>query len=68
MTAPVVFSPAYTLEWPGHVFPTEKYREVARTLLSRGSVDSFVEPGPATAEQLATCHDPAYLERLEAIA
>ena len=32
MTAPVVYADDYTFEWPGHVFPTGKYRAVARAL------------------------------------
>jgi acetoin utilization deacetylase AcuC-like enzyme len=68
MTAPVVYSDTYTFDWPGHIFPTGKYRAVARALRERGSVASFVEPEPATEEQILTCHDPAYLAKLHAIA
>jgi acetoin utilization deacetylase AcuC-like enzyme len=66
-SCPIVFSDSYTFEWPGHVFPTGKYRAVAATLLERGLVEGFTTPPRATRAELETCHLPAYLDRLEAI-
>ena len=65
---PIVFSPEYGFAWPGHVFPTGKYRGVADALKKRGLTDEFHTPLPATREQLLTCHLATYLDRLEGIA
>jgi acetoin utilization deacetylase AcuC-like enzyme len=67
---PVVYDARYAFSWPGHVFPTEKYRLVAEELVRRGVVpaDGFLRPEPATREELLLVHTPAYLERLGAIA
>lgn len=65
---PIVFSPAYSFAWPGHVFPTGKYKGVAAALKERGLVDEFHEPVPATRDELLTCHFATYLDRLEGIA
>jgi acetoin utilization deacetylase AcuC-like enzyme len=65
---PIVFSPEYAFAWPGHVFPTGKYRGVAEVLRERYPDGRFHEPAPATRDELLTCHHPAYLDRLEGIA
>jgi len=67
---PVVYDPRYSFSWPGHVFPTEKYRLTAEELVRRGVVpaDGFLRPAPATREELLHVHTPDYLDRLEAIA
>lgn len=67
---PVVFAPAYTFDWPGHVFPTEKYRLTAKELVRRGVVpeDGFLAPRPATREELRLVHEEEYLDLMEAIA
>lgn len=54
-----VFHPSYAPEWPGHVFPTEKYRLVAARVGG-----PFLEPEPATDAELELVHPRTYLERL----
>jgi len=67
---PVVYDDRYAFEWPGHVFPTEKYRLAAQELVRRGVVPAggFLRPEPAALDDLLLVHGGAYLERLEAIA
>ena len=65
---PIVFSPAYSFAWPGHVFPTGKYRGVAEALSERGLADTYYDPLPATRDELLTSHLETYLDRLEGIA
>jgi acetoin utilization deacetylase AcuC-like enzyme len=48
-----------------HVFPTEKYRLVAARVARAGLVPAgFVEPVPASWDELALVHTPAYLDAL----
>ncbi len=68
MKAPLVYTERYTLAWPGHVFPTRKYEQVARAVREEGLAEEFHEPRPAASEEILTCHRPEYLERLRAIA
>jgi acetoin utilization deacetylase AcuC-like enzyme len=68
VTHPIVFTEDYWFQWPGHVFPTAKYRRLAKRLAEAGLADGFHEPPPATDEQLTACHDPEYLARLERMA
>ena len=68
VTAPIVYADGYALRWPGHVFPVEKYRHVARALREAGLADDFHVPAPATIEQVLTCHESGYIAKLEAIA
>lgn len=67
---PVVYDDRYAFEWPGHVFPTEKYRLAAAELVRRGVVPAggFLRPEPAELDDLLLVHEGAYLERLDAIA
>jgi acetoin utilization deacetylase AcuC-like enzyme len=67
-TPPIVYSSGYAFAWPGHVFPTGKYRAVAEALLAGGDVEGFALPATATREELLTCHLADYLDRLSAIA
>jgi acetoin utilization deacetylase AcuC-like enzyme len=66
----VVYDGRYAFEWPGHVFPTEKYRLVAAELVRRRVVPEggFLRPEPAPRGDLLLVHDAEYLDRLEAIA
>ena len=63
----LVYSPDYTPEWPGHVFPVEKYRLVHERLLSEGiaAERDFLRPGPAPDALLGLVHSESYLRRLE---
>jgi acetoin utilization deacetylase AcuC-like enzyme len=67
---PVVFDERYSFRWPGHVFPTEKYRLTAEEIVRRGVLPpgGFLRPGPAPREDLLLVHDASYLDRLDAIA
>lgn len=62
----IVYSPAYHIEIGTHVFPTKKYRLVHDLLLERhvASAEDFVEPDPASWEELALVHLPEYLEKV----
>jgi acetoin utilization deacetylase AcuC-like enzyme len=62
-----VYSPRYEANIGPHVFPTSKYRLTRERLLERGLVTEgdFVEPEPATREQLLLVHTPSYLDDLE---
>lgn len=64
-----VYSRDYDLDWPGHVFPTDKYRLVARRLISEGICDEsqIIEPEPAADEDLLLVHDSRYLDNLLAL-
>ncbi|MGC8841408.1 MAG: histone deacetylase family protein [Candidatus Sumerlaeaceae bacterium] len=62
-----IFSPQYEVDIGPHVFPTSKYRLIRDELLARGlaSPDDFLEPEPATREQLLSVHTAEYLQDLE---
>ncbi|HSR40521.1 MAG TPA: histone deacetylase, partial [Longimicrobiales bacterium] len=63
----VVWSPAYEVDLGPHVFPTVKYRLIRERLLEEGTLDEgdFVDPEPASTEDLARVHTPSYLEKIE---
>jgi acetoin utilization deacetylase AcuC-like enzyme len=63
----LVYSPDYTLEWPGQVFPIEKYRLVHERVLAEGIVrpEAVSRPEPASDALLALVHSEAYLRRLD---
>ena len=63
-----VYHPAYELNIGIHVWPTAKYRLVRDRLAARGEAFVFSEPAPATWEQLALVHFPAWLEKLRTCA
>jgi len=65
----IVHAPQYTLEWPGHVFPTFKYRRVRERLLAEGIAkeEDFIRPEKASREDLLLVHTAGYLDRLEAM-
>jgi acetoin utilization deacetylase AcuC-like enzyme len=59
----VFYSPRYEISLPGHVWPTSKYRLIADRLGSN-VVLAFVEPVPASWDDLALVHTAEYLEKL----
>ncbi len=65
MTA-LVHSPLYYCDLGLHVFPTEKYGLLFEMLDRGGKLGlrgtELVEPRPASREELALVHDPAYLD------
>jgi len=61
-----VWSPKYEIDIGDHVFPTIKYAHVRAKLLRDGicTPGDFVEPAPASDEELLMVHSPAYLQDL----
>jgi acetoin utilization deacetylase AcuC-like enzyme len=59
----VVYSPRYHIDIGAHVFPTIKYQLVRRALAAAGF--AFVEPEPASWDDLALVHNPEYLQQLQ---
>jgi acetoin utilization deacetylase AcuC-like enzyme len=64
----VVYSPRYEIDIGLHVFPTAKYRATRDGLIQAGVIHAgdFVEPQPATWDDLALVHTPDYLAKLRA--
>jgi acetoin utilization deacetylase AcuC-like enzyme len=64
--APIVWSPRYEVDIGGHVFPTAKYRLVRERLLADGvaTADAFVQPEPASDDDLLRVHTAAYLRKI----
>jgi acetoin utilization deacetylase AcuC-like enzyme len=63
----LVYSDAYYLPIGDHVFPAEKYRRVRDRLISGGTADSadFLEPQPASDEDILLVHTPEYVQKLK---
>lgn len=59
----IVYSPRYEINLPGHIWPTSKYRLIAERLGGSEHV-SFVEPAPASWDDLALVHTAEYLAKL----
>lgn len=64
---PLAWDPSYEIDLGPHVFVTAKYRLARERLLADGtvSVGHFVEPAPATRQELARAHTEAYLTKIE---
>ncbi len=62
----VIYSPRYEVDLGPHVFPTRKYGLVHRQLLNSPLLgpSRFVEPAPATWEELARVHTTEYLAKV----
>ncbi len=65
--AAVVHSPGYHCDIGAHVFPMEKYGLLRQRLVDAGDVagDAFLEPGPASREDLLRVHTAEYVDDLE---
>ena len=63
---PLVYSERYDLQLGDHVFPSKKYRWLHdRFLRTRFAVpEDFVEPEPATDEDVLRVHDAEWVDRL----
>jgi acetoin utilization deacetylase AcuC-like enzyme len=63
----LVYSDQYDLNLGSHVFPSIKYRLVKEKLLSDGiaAAQDFVEPAPASDEDVALVHHREYLRKLQ---
>jgi len=59
----VVYSARYEISLPGHIWPTSKYRLIADRLRPNAALE-FVEPEPASWDDLALVHAPDYLHKL----
>jgi acetoin utilization deacetylase AcuC-like enzyme len=63
----LVYSDAYYLPIGEHVFPAEKYQRVRDRLLAKGiaEVGDFLEPQPATDQDILLVHKPEYVHKLK---
>jgi len=63
----LIHSDAYYLPIGEHVFPAEKYRHVRDRLLATGVAEArdFLEPGPATDQDILLVHTPEYVHKLK---
>ena len=63
----VVYSDQYDLNLGNHVFPSSKYRLIKEKLLQENVIkpEDFVEPAPATDDDVALVHDRNYIWKLK---
>ncbi len=63
----LIYSDAYFLPIGRHVFPAEKYRRVRDRLLATKVAEptDFLEPPPATDEDILLVHTPDYVRKLK---
>ncbi len=63
----LVYSDRYLLPFGHHVFPSQKYRLVRDRLLGLGAAvpEDFVEPQPATDDDILLAHTPVYVYKLK---
>jgi acetoin utilization deacetylase AcuC-like enzyme len=60
------WSPRYTFDWPGHVFPTAKYRLLFEALRGEGLTDvDWIEPGPVARADLLLAHAAAFVDEVD---
>ena len=64
--APVIYSRHYEIDLGAHVWPIAKYRLIAARLVEQGHLqpDAFIEPVPASWDDLALVHTPEYLNKV----
>jgi acetoin utilization deacetylase AcuC-like enzyme len=63
----LIYHPQYDLNLGEHVFPSRKYRLIHDQLLAEGFAETadFVEPMPASDEQVLLVHEPGWVHRLK---
>ena len=61
----VVYSPRYHVDIGAHVFPTAKYPRVAARIRAAYPDVAFIEPEPASWDELGRVHTSEYLEKLQ---
>jgi len=63
----LIYSNAYYLPIGEHVFPAEKYRLIRDRLMADGVAEAndFLEPEPATDQDILLVHKPEYLRKLK---
>lgn len=65
MATVFVYSEGYYADIGAHVFPVKKYRLVCEQLQKRGiASDRWIEPKPASRDDLLLAHEPAYVDDL----
>jgi acetoin utilization deacetylase AcuC-like enzyme len=64
---PLVYHPGYDLHFGRHVFPAQKYRLIRERLIAEGFAqpEDFIEPAPATRQQLLLAHSEDWIRKLE---
>jgi len=64
----LVYHSGYDLNLGAHVFPARKYRLIHDHLLDKGFAEAmdFVEPQPASDEDILRVHEPGWVQRLKA--
>lgn len=63
----LVYSDGYDLNLGDHVFPSQKYRLIRSRLMREGfaAAEDFVDPEPATEEDLLRVHTPEWWNKLK---
>src|SRR2546430_4059160 len=63
----LVYSDGYYLPIGAHVFPAQKYRYIHQRLLETGVAEpsDFLEPSPASDEDVLLVHTPEYVHKLK---
>ena len=60
-----IYASGYQIDIGTHVFPTHKYKLLHDRIRATHADAAFVEPHPATWDQLSLVHSAAYLEKLQ---
>ena len=63
----LIYHSGYDLNLGAHVFPSQKFRLIAERLLSEGwgSKGDFLEPAPASDEDILRVHTPEWVRKLK---
>ena len=63
----LIYHPRYDLNLGAHVFPSQKFRLIAETLLKEkiATPQDFLEPKPASDNDMLRVHTPAWVEKLK---
>jgi acetoin utilization deacetylase AcuC-like enzyme len=63
----LIYHPGYDLNLGAHVFPSKKYRLIHDALIDEGTAEpaDFVEPEPATDDDVLLVHGHGWVERLK---
>ncbi len=63
----IIYSDKYRVNIGTHVFPTEKYHLLYKRLIEEGvfKKDGFINPSPATDEEILLTHTKDYLQKLK---
>jgi acetoin utilization deacetylase AcuC-like enzyme len=63
----LIYHPGYDLNLGAHVFPSQKFRLIAETLLSEGIAvqEDFLQPAAANDEDILRVHTPEWVRKLK---